>query len=189
MGIVSHVIERAALGLHSPSIDSIWIFRCSYTLRPTVEICSKAAALSFDLESGNEADEDRFMAESKGFLDKESASILTKPTPDHTGMLLKEGLKLKEMLNRNLAINEEAAIGDDAMEVDAHNHGNKKRKFPDEIGKGVELLESGLKVMGDGLSHWQHNQTGLKEIHDKILTHFSRLEDVISHLVRLTCDT
>ncbi|CDO99399.1 unnamed protein product [Coffea canephora] len=146
------------------------------------------AALSFDLESGNEADEDRFMAELKGFLDKESASILTKPTPDHTGMLLKEGLKLKEMLNKNLAINEEAAIGDDAMEVDEHNHGNKKRKFPDEIGKGVELLQSGLKVMGDGLSHWQHNQTGLNEIHDKILTHFSRLEDVVSHLVRLTGD-
>lgn len=146
------------------------------------------AALSFDLESGNEADEDRFMSELKAFLEKECASLLTKPTPDHIEMLVKEGRKLKEILQRNPHINDEAVICD-AMEIEEENQGTKKRKLPDGISKGVELLLNGLKVMGDELSQWQHSQTGLTEIHDRFLAHFSRLEDVVSHLVSLTGDS
>ncbi|KAL3506326.1 hypothetical protein ACH5RR_031708 [Cinchona calisaya] len=147
------------------------------------------AALSFDLETGNEADEDRFMSELKAFLEKELASFLTKPAHDHIGMLVKEGLKLKEILQKNTTdINEEDVICD-AMEIDEEIQSNKKRKFPDGISKGVELLQSGLKAMGDGLSQWQHDKIGLTEIHDIFLTHFSRLEDVVSHLLSLTGDS
>lgn len=144
------------------------------------------AALSFDLETGNEADEDRFMSKLKEFLEKESASLVKNHTSDHIQMLIKEGKTLKEVIQQKLK-NRPAVAVCNAMEIDEVNPVNKKRKLPDRITKGVELLQSGIKVMGDGLSQWQHNPFSFNsiEIHEKFLSHFSRLEDVVAHLVSL----
>ncbi|CAI9117900.1 OLC1v1019389C1 [Oldenlandia corymbosa var. corymbosa] len=147
------------------------------------------AALSFDLDSGNEADEERFMSELRGYLQKESASLVAKCTPDHISMLAVEGLKLKDRVVEQSSNVREVAVPIDAMEIDEENQGNKKRKLPDGISEGVELLQNGLKVMSDGLSQWEQNQIDLTgEIREKFLTHFSRLEDVVSNLVSLTGD-
>ncbi|PIN15536.1 hypothetical protein CDL12_11818 [Handroanthus impetiginosus] len=142
------------------------------------------AALSYDLESGNEADEERFMSELKAVLEKEMACPVIQATPDQLTMLVKEGQVLKEIVRKNVKHESEAASCD-IMDIDEEKQPNKKRKFPDGICRGVELLQSGLKVMVDGLSQWQQNQHDSTEIHEKFLTHFSRLEDAIAHLVSL----
>ncbi|KAL3724634.1 hypothetical protein ACJRO7_029749 [Eucalyptus globulus] len=61
----------------------------------------------------------------------------------------------------------------------------EKRKVPDEISKGVELLQSGLRAISDGLSLWGKAEASPLELHDKFLVHFSCLEDVITHLAGL----
>ena len=71
------------------------------------------------------------------------------------------------------------------MEIDDKNQSNKKRKLPDGISRGVELLKRGLKIIGDGLSQWQLNQYETKELHVKYMTQFSLLEDVITHFEEL----
>ncbi|XP_022870168.1 uncharacterized protein LOC111389483 isoform X2 [Olea europaea var. sylvestris] len=138
------------------------------------------AALSFDLESGNEADEERFMSELKAFLEKE----IVKPRSHQLELLVKEGQMLKELVQNSGKINPES-IACDMMEIDDEKHFSRKRKFPDGINKGVELLQSGLKVMGDVLSQWQHNQVDSTEVHRTFLTHFSRVEDAIADLLSL----
>lgn len=145
------------------------------------------AALSFDLETGNEADEDRFMSKLKEFLEKESASLVKNHTSDHLQMLIKEGKTLKEVIQHKLKNKPAGGVVCNAMEIDEVNPVNKKRKLPHRITKGVELLQSGIKVMGDGLSQWQHNPFSFSstEIQDEFLSHFSRLEDVVAHLVSL----
>ncbi|KAL3828344.1 hypothetical protein ACJIZ3_017146 [Penstemon smallii] len=142
------------------------------------------AALSYDLESGNEADEERFMSELKVFLEKERACPILQANLDQLEVLVKEGQMLKEIVQNNITINLETTICD-MMEIDDEKQPNKKRKFPDGICKGVELLQNGLKIMVDGLSQWQQNQCNSTEVHKKFLSHFSRLEDVIAHLVSL----
>ncbi|KAK3006672.1 hypothetical protein RJ639_017419 [Escallonia herrerae] len=143
------------------------------------------AALSFDLESGNEADEERFMSELKVFLEKEMASLGTTDLSDQAGLLVKEGLLLKEMIQKVSKIEPEAMICN-VMETDDEQQANKRRKLPDGISKGVELLQSGLKVICDDISQLQQNHFDSTELHDNFLTHFSCLEDVITHLVSLT---
>ncbi|KAK2992047.1 hypothetical protein RJ640_023406 [Escallonia rubra] len=143
------------------------------------------AALSFDLESGNEADEERFMSELKVFLEKEMASLGTTDLSDQAGLLVKEGLLLKEMIQKVSKIEPEAMICN-VMEVDDEQQANKRRKLPDGISKGVELLQSGLKVICDDISQLQQNHFDSTELHDNFLTHFSCLEDVITRLVSLT---
>ncbi|KAK7308874.1 hypothetical protein RJT34_05179 [Clitoria ternatea] len=53
----------------------------------------------------------------------------------------------------------------DRMEVNDKNQSNKKRKPPDGISRGVEMLKRGLKIIGDGLSLWQPNQFYTSELH------------------------
>ncbi|KAI3459604.1 hypothetical protein Pfo_016267 [Paulownia fortunei] len=142
------------------------------------------AALSFDLRSGNEADEERFMSELKAVLEKEMACPTIQASPDQLAMLVKEGQVLKEIARNSVKRDPEATLFD-MMDIDNEKQPNKKRKFPDGICRGVELLQSGLKVMVDGLSQWQQNQHDSIEVHEKFLTHFCRLEDVIAHLVSL----
>ncbi|KAL2463257.1 hypothetical protein Fot_52913 [Forsythia ovata] len=142
------------------------------------------AALSFDLESGNEADEERFMSELKAFLEKEMACLVVKPRSDQLEMLVKEGQMLKELVQNSVKINPESIVCD-MMEIDDEKQFSRKRKFPDGISKGVELLQSGMKVMGDVLSQWQHNQVDSTEVHKTFLTHFSRLENAIADLASL----
>ena len=73
--------------------------------------------------------------------------------------------------------------GCENMETDGEIQCNKRRKLPDGISKGVELLQNGLKVIGDGISQWQQNQSDSIELQDQFLTQLSCLEDVISQIV------
>ncbi|XP_026401038.1 uncharacterized protein LOC113296893 isoform X1 [Papaver somniferum] len=156
------------------------------------------AALSFDIETGNEKDEDRFMFELKAFLEKEVALLVIEPcTVEQLAMLLKEGLVLKEAVRRivlcNIEREEDTKI---MMEIDNADTGGeklastKKRKLlslPDEIGEGMALLQRGLKFMGDGLALWQQQQQHISTMnhHEQFLVHFSQLEDVITSLIGL----
>ncbi|KAL6535157.1 hypothetical protein OROMI_026531 [Orobanche minor] len=143
------------------------------------------AALSFDLESGKEAYGERFMSELKSVLDKEMACPAIQATPNQVAMLVGEGLALKENARNNAERDPEAALSD-MMDIDEEKQQpSKKRKFPDGISRGVELLQNGLKIMVDGLSQWQHNQHESTEVREELRSHFSRLEDVIAHLVSL----
>ncbi|KAL7081323.1 hypothetical protein ACP275_14G032800 [Erythranthe tilingii] len=141
------------------------------------------AALSYDLDLADSPHEDRFMSELKLVLEKETAC----PTIQASPMLVKEGLVLKEIVRSYLKKRDLGAKLFDVMDIDEDEkpNNNKKRKFPDGICRGVELLQSGLKIMGDGLSQWQQNRDESMEVHEKFLNHFSRLEDVIAHLVSL----
>ncbi|XP_034678161.1 uncharacterized protein LOC117908615 isoform X2 [Vitis riparia] len=141
------------------------------------------AALSFDLESGDEANEERFTSEFKAFLDKEMTLTVT-PSSEQLGLHLKEGLMLKEMVLKISKVDTEA-VGCEIMKIDNEKQANKRRKLPDGISKGMEMLQHGLKVMGDGISEWQQNNFDQKELHNKFLAHYSSLKDVIDHLVGL----
>ncbi|KAK7278555.1 hypothetical protein RJT34_23586 [Clitoria ternatea] len=142
------------------------------------------AALSYDIVSGVETSKDTFIVEFKRFLDKVTALLTAAPSPEQLELLRREGLVLKQMVHRISVIAEEIEKCD-SMEVDDKNQSNKKRKLPDGISRGVELLKSGLKIIGDGLSQWQPNQFDTSELHVKYLTRFSQLEDVITHFEEL----
>ncbi|KAK6122742.1 hypothetical protein DH2020_043510 [Rehmannia glutinosa] len=115
------------------------------------------AALSFDLELGKEADEERFMSELKAVLEKEMACPILQATPNQIALLIREGKILKEIARNNVKCDSEDTFSD-RMDIDDEKQPSKKRKFPDGICRGVELLQNGLKVMVDGLSQWQQNQ-------------------------------
>ncbi|GAV58289.1 hypothetical protein CFOL_v3_01823 [Cephalotus follicularis] len=141
------------------------------------------AALSYDMVSGNETNEERFMSELKVFLEKEMALLTITSSSDQHSVLLKEGLILKEMVKKISIIHD--AMECERMEIHDENLPNKRRKLPDAMSKGVELLQSGLKVIGNGLSQWQPNLVDSTELLDNLLTHFSRLEDAIAQFVGL----
>lgn len=144
------------------------------------------SALSYDLASGYEPNEGRFMSEFKVFLDKESALVTIEHNSEQLELLLKEGTLLKEITRKVSNIKLESK-GCESMETNSEIQCNKRRKLPDGISKGVELLQSGLKVIGDGISQWQQqNQSDSVELPDKFLTQISCLEDVISQLVGMT---
>ncbi|XP_030533977.1 uncharacterized protein LOC115743370 isoform X2 [Rhodamnia argentea] len=142
------------------------------------------AALSYDLSRGNDANEERFMSEFKKFLEKEVALLKTFPCTEQLQMLRKEALILKVTTQKSQNIDMEATRHE-RTDVICENRSNKKRKVPDEISKGVELLQSGLKAISDGLSLWEKAEASSLELHDKFLVHFSSLEDVITHLAGL----
>ncbi|XP_019461972.1 PREDICTED: uncharacterized protein LOC109361106 [Lupinus angustifolius] len=142
------------------------------------------AALSYDLVSGMEANKERFMLEFKKFLNKEAALSFA-PNPEHLEQLGRDGLILKQMVHKISMIAKEKE-GCESMEVDDDkNQFNKKRKLPDKISRGVEMLKSGLTIIGDGLSQWKLNQYETNELHAKYLTQFSQLEEVITHFEEL----
>ncbi|XP_073284102.1 uncharacterized protein [Primulina huaijiensis] len=144
------------------------------------------AALSFDVESGNEADEERFMSKLKEFLEKEMACQMLHPSLDHLAMFVKEGRMLKQIVQKNLQKLDSGVISCDMMELDKERQPNKKRKFPDGICRGVQLLQTGLKVMVDGISQCKQDGDEPIEACELILKQFSRLEDVIAHLLSLS---
>lgn len=143
------------------------------------------AALSFDIETGTDTNEDRFMSELKAFLDKEMGTCGISNSLNQLAVIVKEGLLLKEKLMKYSKVAPEVK-GCEFMEIHAETHANKRRKLPKEITEGMELLQCGLKVMGDGISRMQGNNFEFTELPEKFLNHFSRLEDAISHLVGLT---
>ncbi|KAF9686216.1 hypothetical protein SADUNF_Sadunf03G0135600 [Salix dunnii] len=142
------------------------------------------ASLSYDLMSGNEASEERFMSELKAFLEKETALLTTTPSIEQLELLVKEGMMLKEMV-RKISSTHIDTKECESMEIDADNVSNKRRKLPDGISKGLELLQNGLKVIDDDISHWQENHYESSELHDKFSSHLSRLENVVALLTGL----
>ncbi|KAL3724635.1 hypothetical protein ACJRO7_029750 [Eucalyptus globulus] len=130
------------------------------------------AALSYDLLQRNEANEERFMSDFKIFLEKEVALIKTFPCTEQLQISKSQNIDVEAPRHKK-------------MEMICENRSNKKRKVPDEISKGVELLQSGLKAISDGLSLWEKAEASASELHDNFLVHFSCLEDVITHLVAL----
>ncbi|XP_042064971.1 uncharacterized protein LOC121808507 [Salvia splendens] len=142
------------------------------------------AALSFDLQRGSETDQDRFMSELKAVLEKDMACPTIQASPDQIALLVKEGQVLKEICRDSVKCAPVVTLCD-MMDVDNEKQPSKKRKFPSEISRGVELLQSGLKIMLDGLSDWQQNQPDSSEAREKFLNHFSCLEDVVAHLAKL----
>ncbi|RDX58454.1 hypothetical protein CR513_62229, partial [Mucuna pruriens] len=143
------------------------------------------AALSYDIVSGVEANKETFMFEFGKFLKKQIALLTFAPSLEQLELLGREGLVLKQMVQKISVIADERERCE-MMEVDHKNQLNKKRKVPDGISRGVELLKSGLKSIGDSLSQWQLNHFDTTELHVKYLTQFSQLEEVITHFEELT---
>ncbi|XP_026664588.2 uncharacterized protein LOC103717938 isoform X1 [Phoenix dactylifera] len=138
------------------------------------------AALSYNTDTGNETNEDRFMSELKGFLEKEVALNEVTPSEEQLSLLDKEGITLKKLSKLLNTIPQ--VSGSETMEMNAESCVNKKkRKLPDGICEGMELLQSGLKVMRNALC--QADSVGLR---DEISTQISCLEDVISRLMVLS---
>lgn len=142
------------------------------------------ASLSYDLMSGNEASEKRFMSDLKAFLEKETALLNTTPSMEQLELLVTEGMTLKEMVQKISRIHIDATECE-SMEINVDIVSKKRRKLPDGISRGMELLQSGLKLIGGGISQWQENHFESSELHDKFLSHLSCLEDVVSHLTGL----
>ncbi|KAJ8459485.1 hypothetical protein OPV22_032411 [Ensete ventricosum] len=136
------------------------------------------ATLSFDTHTGTEANEDRFMSELKCVLEKEVALCDVTPSKEQLH-LLQEGIVLRKL--GKVACNNSKVSGSKQLEIDKNSVKNRKRKLLDRICEGMELLQSGVKVMNDALA--QSDATDLK---DTLSSHILCLEDVISHLVGST---
>lgn len=143
------------------------------------------AALSYDLVSGTEPNMDRFMLEIKAFLDKDLALHTVMHSAEQIELLTREGQMLRKII-QTISNIELEPMACESMEIDDENQSNKRRKLPDGICKGMELLQNGLKVIGDGISQWQQSEFDSTELQEKFLTQLSRLEDAISQLVGLT---
>ncbi|VFQ63270.1 unnamed protein product [Cuscuta campestris] len=141
------------------------------------------AALSFDSDLGNEAGEERFMSELRVFLEKETSSS---SDANSVPNLRKEGQLLKETARSKTRL---CGIEATMMEVDdnekQHHQSSRKRKLPEGISQGMELLQSGLKVMGDSLSTLHNNQFDSIETHEKFVNQISQLKEVITSLAGL----
>ncbi|KAK7356496.1 hypothetical protein VNO80_15769 [Phaseolus coccineus] len=167
------------------AITAFGYFASKTTCNKLWRFVPQDAALSYDIVSGLESNQETFMVEFGKFLKKEKALLTVAPSPEQLELLGREGLVLKQMVQKVSAVSEEKERCD-SMEVDRKNQSNKKRKLPDGISRGVELLKSGLKIIGDGLSQWQLNHFDTAEQHIKYLTQFSQLENVITHFEELT---
>lgn len=139
------------------------------------------AALSFDSATGSEAKYDSFMNELKGFLEKEGVLCEDSPCKEQLCFLIKEGIALKRLIKTSLTMQEVSGIH--TVEIDSHEKcaRKKKRKLPDGICRGMDLLQNGLKTMTHALS-----QSGSAELKEEFSAHISCLNDVISHLVSLS---
>ncbi|KAL8151354.1 LOW QUALITY PROTEIN: hypothetical protein V2J09_021162 [Rumex salicifolius] len=136
------------------------------------------AALAFDPESGTDAKEERFMTELKVFIEKETALITAKASSEQIRLAINEARALEKVLQKNRKA---------SLRLELENAGeflpNKRRKLPDGVSQGMELLESGLKLVRDGFSKWKQQN---HEIHfEDISAHFVSLEAAISHLAGL----
>lgn len=160
------------------AISAFGYFAANTSCRQLWRFVPPDATLSHDLESGTNTDEGMFMNELKVFLDRETALIPLKPSWEQQSALLKEGSILKQLLDMIIDIRQEPTECEE-VKVDTDNHRQKKRKLQENISKGVELLQNGLRVVGDELSQWQTNET---DEFKNLLKHYSCLEDVINQL-------
>ena len=67
--------------------------------------------------------------------------------------------------------------------MEAEKQWNKRRKLPEGICRGVELLQKGMKRIKEGLSEMSSNES--QDFHKSLLNQFSCLKDLVSYLVSL----
>ncbi|MQL73567.1 hypothetical protein Taro_005901 [Colocasia esculenta] len=134
------------------------------------------AALSYDTDTGNEPNEERFMSQMMVFLQKEVALGSTNPCKDQLHNLVKEGALLRRKFMSSNAV-PDVSMGEMQIAGEDQAMNKKKRKLPEEISAGILMLQNGLKFLKDGLS--TSDSIHLKE---EFSTHISCLEDVILHL-------
>ncbi|XP_010457522.1 PREDICTED: uncharacterized protein LOC104738990 [Camelina sativa] len=137
------------------------------------------AALAFDIPSGKEAKTERFMSELKMFLEKEQALLSVTPSEEEVELLLKEGNEVKATVQKFVE-------GRCQRSIEVEKRPNKKRKLPEGICRGVELLQNGVKRINEGLSELRSDEHGNEEFQKSLLNQFSCLEDLVSHLLSLT---
>ncbi|KAK4742953.1 hypothetical protein SAY87_000954 [Trapa incisa] len=144
------------------------------------------AALSFDLLKENKVNEERFMSEFKAFLEKDAALHEIAPTSDLLQLLQAEAMLLKEATQKKMQALEIMGMDCEVMEANHQQLPSKRRKLPVEISKGVDLLQSGMRVMGEGLTQWQKAEPDSPELHDKFVAHFACLQDAIANLASIS---
>ncbi|KAG2255067.1 hypothetical protein Bca52824_074361 [Brassica carinata] len=123
------------------------------------------AALAFDIASGKEAKQ------------SEQALLSTTPSQEELELLSKEGMEVKATVQKLL----EGRKQQRSMEVEKQS--NKRRKLPEGICRGVELLQKGMKRINEALSEMSSDES--EEFQKSLLNQFSCLEDLVSHLVSL----
>ncbi|XP_024007724.1 uncharacterized protein LOC18994398 isoform X2 [Eutrema salsugineum] len=137
------------------------------------------AALAFDIASGKEAKTERFMSELKIFLEREQALLSVTPSQEELELLSKEGTEVKATVQKLVEVRNQQR----SVEVDKRP--NKRRKLPEGISRGVELLQNGMKRINEGLRELRSDETENEEFQKSLLNQFSCLEDLVSHLVSL----
>ena len=135
------------------------------------------AALAFDIASGKEAKTERFMSELKMFLEKEQALLSTTASQEELEMLSKESTQVKATVQKLLEGRKQQ------RSVEVEKQSNKRRKLPEGICRGVELLQKGMKRINEGLSEMSSDES--QDFQKSLLNQFSCLEDLVSHLVSL----
>ncbi|XP_023731806.1 uncharacterized protein LOC111879570 [Lactuca sativa] len=133
------------------------------------------AALSFDLESGVEANGERFMSEFTVSYEKETG-VYVKPNhgKNELPLLVKQGLMLRKMVEKKMVIV-------DKMEIDHDDDDDemfKRRKIHD----GVEKLKDGLRVFANGIMLLQENRFDFSDVDGEFLTHFSHIQDTVGRM-------
>ncbi|CAN8295604.1 unnamed protein product [Cochlearia groenlandica] len=136
------------------------------------------AALAFDVAYGKEAKTERFMSELKTFLEKEQALLSITPSEEELELLSKEGAKVKATVQKLVE-------GRNKRSMEAEKQPSKRRKLPEGICRGVELLQSGMKRINEGLTELRSDEIESEEFQKSLQNQFSCLEDLVSHLVSL----
>uniref|UniRef100_M4DFR5 Uncharacterized protein n=1 Tax=Brassica campestris TaxID=3711 RepID=M4DFR5_BRACM len=135
------------------------------------------AALAFDIGSGKEAKTEWFMSELKMFLEKEQVLLSTTPSQEELELLSKEGMEVRATVQKHLEGRKQQ------RSVEEEKRPNKRRKLPEGICRGVELLQNGVKKINEGLSELRSDES--EEFQKSLLNQFSCVEDLVSHLVSL----
>ncbi|KAF2554991.1 hypothetical protein F2Q68_00012853 [Brassica cretica] len=117
------------------------------------------------------------MSKLKMFLEKEQALLSTTPSQEELELLSKEGMEVQTTVQKLLEERKQQ------RSVEAEKRPNKRRKLPEGICRGVELLQNGMKRINEGLSELRSDEN--EEFQKSLLNQFSCLEDLVSHLVSL----
>ncbi|KAL9318021.1 hypothetical protein ACSQ67_014538 [Phaseolus vulgaris] len=110
------------------AITAFGYFASKTTCNKLWRFVPQDAALSYDIASGLESNQETFMVEFGKFLKKEKALLTVAPNLEQLELLGREGLVLKQTVQKVSAISEEKERCDN-MEVDCKNQSNKKGNF------------------------------------------------------------
>ncbi|KAJ4914896.1 Uncharacterized protein Rs2_00446 [Raphanus sativus] len=150
--LVHHAVTAFGYFCARTSCSQLWIF------------VPEDAALAFDIASGKEAKTDRFMSELKMFVDKEQALLSTTPSHEELELLSKEGMEVKATVHK---IQKERKR---QRSVEAEKRPNKRRKLPEEICRGMELLQKRVKKINEGLRELRSDES--EEFHKSLQNQF-----------------